>query len=146
MMSKQSFGRPYGSILVVDKAPDVGRLLTGFFRRRGFFVHAVATADAAMAAVRERRPDIVLLDVSAAHADGLDLLEALCGPDHGVTVIAMANDPGTVEARRSLELGAADFLAKPINFAYLETSVTTELITGSGVREAPETTASDTVA
>jgi two-component system nitrogen regulation response regulator NtrX len=120
-------------ILIVDEAREVSRLLRGFFARRGFEVGSASNAQEALAWVEDRRPDIVLVDVCAKRCDGLNLLDKLAGPDHGLTVIAMAKEADCEEARESLRRGASDFMAKPLNLAYLETSLWAEF-TGAGGR------------
>lgn len=113
-------------ILIVDEAREVSRLLRGFFARRGFEVGSAGDAQEALAWVENRRPDIVLVDVCAKRCDGLNLLDKLAGPEYGLTVIAMAKEADCEEARESLRRGATDFMAKPINLAYLETSLWAE--------------------
>lgn len=114
-------------VLVIDEAREVGRLLSGFLRRRGIEVQAATTPKEALERISERRPDVVLLDVSPANHDGLELLALLRGPEHDLPVIAMAKAADCEEAQASLELGARDFMAKPLDLAYLETSLWAQL-------------------
>lgn len=121
-------------VLVIDEAREVSRLLSGFLRRRGIEVQAATTPREALERIRERRPDVVLLDVSPTNHDGLELLSVLRGPDHDLPVIAMAKAADCEEAQASLELGARDFMAKPLDLAYLETSLWAQL-TNAGASE-----------
>ena len=114
-------------ILVIDEAREVNRLLRGFLRRRGFEVHSATNAKEALEQVNERRPDLVLLDVGATACGGLALLARLRGPDHDLPVIAMAKAADCEEAQACLQMGAKDFMAKPLDLAYLETSLWAEL-------------------
>ncbi len=116
-----------GFILVMDDEPEVGRLLTKFFRRRGYDVESASTAEEALAALSQRRPDIVLLDVTSTRLGGLSMLERLRKPTHDLSVIAMAKAPDGEEAQQSLKLGATDFMAKPLDLAYLETCMLAEI-------------------
>lgn len=113
-------------ILIVDEAREVSRLLRGFFARRGLEVVSASDAQEALAWVKNRRPDIVMVDVCARRCDGLNLLDKLAGPEHGLAVIAMAKEADCEEARESLRRGATDFMVKPIDLAYLETSLWAE--------------------
>jgi len=114
-------------VLIVDDAREITRLLTGFLERRGFEVVAATNAKEALGKVREQRPDVVLLDVSPTRGDGLELLTRLRGADHDLPVIAMAKAADCDEAHASLQLGARDFIAKPLDLAYLETSLWAQL-------------------
>jgi DNA-binding NtrC family response regulator len=126
MITSEQSGRTV-RVLVVDEAREITRLLTGFLQRRGFEVVSTSNAEEALGMVSEQRPDVVLLDVSSSRGDGLELLERLRGTDHSLPVIAMAKAADSDEAHASLRMGARDFVAKPLDLAYLETSLWAQL-------------------
>ena len=55
--------------------------------RQGYRVRAVNGADAAMAALREERPDVVILDIAMPERDGLSALQELLDADPGLPVV-----------------------------------------------------------
>jgi len=115
-------------ILVVDDEEDVRDLLRKFLTRRGYEVATVGDGEAAIEAIRETSPDIVLLDIRLPKMDGLSVLQRLREESDDVAIITMSGNADEDTARKSLELGAADFITKPFNLPYLETSLLAKLI------------------
>ncbi len=115
-------------ILVVDDESDVRDLLSKFLTRRGYEVKTAGDGEAALQAIRETRPDIVLLDIRLPKVDGLSVLQRLRDEADDVAIITMSGNADEDTARKSLELGAADFITKPFNLPYLETSLLAKLI------------------
>ena len=115
-------------VLVVDDESDVRDLLSKFLTRRGYEVLTAGDGEAAIEAIRESRPDIVLLDIRLPKIDGLSVLQHLRDEASDIAIITMSGNADEDTARRSLELGAADFITKPFNLPYLETSLLAKLI------------------
>ena len=115
-------------ILVVDDESDVRELLRKFLTRRGYEVDTASDGLAAIEAIRANHPDIVLLDIRLPKVDGLSVLRRLRDDADDVAIITMSGIADEDTARQSLELGAADFITKPFNLPYLETSLLAKLI------------------
>jgi DNA-binding response OmpR family regulator len=115
-------------ILVVDDESDVRDLLSKFLTRRGYEVATAGDGEAAIAAIRDSHPDIVLLDIRLPKIDGISVLQKLRDEADQVAIITMSGNADEDTARKSLELGAADFITKPFNLPYLETSLLAKLI------------------
>ena len=115
-------------ILVVDDEDDVCDLLRRFLTRRGYIVDTVKDGEEAIARILEDTPDIVLLDIRLPKMDGLKVLRRLREEETDVAIITMSGVADEETARKSLELGAADFITKPFNLPYLETSLLAKLI------------------
>lgn len=115
-------------ILVVDDESDVRDLLSKFLTRRGYEVVTAGDGEAAIEAIQEGHPDIVLLDIRLPKLDGLSVLQRLRDLSENVAIITMSGNADEETARKSLELGAADFITKPFNLPYLETSLLAKLI------------------
>lgn len=115
-------------ILVVDDEEDVRDLLRKFLTRRGYEVATVGDGEAAIEAIRETPPDIVLLDIRLPKIDGISVLQRLREESEDIAIITMSGNADEDTARKSLELGAADFITKPFNLPYLETSLLAKLI------------------
>ncbi len=102
-------------ILIVDDEPDIRMLVDGILRDEGYETRQAGDSDAAIAAFRQRRPSLVLLDVwlQGSRLDGLGILEALHGEEPHVPVV-MISGHGTIEtAVTAIQHGAYDFLEKP---------------------------------
>jgi signal transduction histidine kinase len=111
---EETAGRP--SIVLADDNADmrqyVARLLAPRYR-----VEAVADGEAALAAVRARRPDLVLSDVMMPRMDGLGLLRALRDDPETRTipVILLSARAGEESRVEGMERGADDYLIKPFS-------------------------------
>lgn len=120
--------RDTNRILVVDDEEDVRDLLSRFLLKRGYQVETAADGEEALEAVRQNPPDVVLLDIRLPKLDGLSVLEVLRREAREVAIITMSGVADEATARKSLELGAADFITKPFNLPYLETSLLAKLL------------------
>jgi CheY-like chemotaxis protein len=104
-------------ILAVEDTPHNLELLTYLLAAHGHEVDPATTGAAALACARERRPDLVLLDVHLPDADGFQVLDALREqvgladvPIVAVTAYAMLGDHEDAVAR-----GFDDYLTKPLD-------------------------------
>jgi len=71
-----------------------------------------STGDAALAAFRQHRPDVVLLDLMLPGMDGIDVCKALRG-ESGVPIVMLTARGDTTDVVVGLESGADDYLVKP---------------------------------
>jgi DNA-binding response OmpR family regulator len=105
-------------VLVIDDEPGIVDFIEVGLRDEGYRVATAATAGAAMRALREHAPAVVILDVGLPDEDGFSLLARLRGQSDVPVVMLTAR--GEVDDRiRGLELGADDYIAKPFHFAEL---------------------------
>lgn len=102
-------------ILIVDDEPDIRLLIEGILADEGYETRLAGDSDSAIAAFRERRPSLVVLDVwlQGSRLDGLGILNVLHKEEPSVPVI-MISGHGTIEtAVAALQHGAYDFIEKP---------------------------------
>ncbi len=105
-------------IMIVDDEPINVKVARKYLKLEGY-EHFVTTTDSreAVAIVEKERPDVLLLDIMMPHVSGLDILAALRADKRWahlpVVILTAATDLAT--KRRALELGASDFLAKPVD-------------------------------
>jgi DNA-binding response OmpR family regulator len=100
-------------LLLVEDEPALARGLADSFGDEGFDVHVVARGDEALAAVREHRPQIVVLDIMLPGRSGLDVLRDLRASGQRVPVLMLTAKGDIVDRVVGLELGADDYLPKP---------------------------------
>ena len=105
------------SVLVVDDDPVTRLMLTGSLEQQGHDVRAAEDGSKALALMRSESFDVVLLDVLMPQMDGYGVLEQLKGdPDLRHIPVVMVTSVDDVEsAVRCIELGADDYLSKPID-------------------------------
>lgn len=123
--------RQNATVMIVDDEPVNIKVVQKYLKNAGYH-RFVNTSDArhAIDLLRQERPDIVLLDIMMPHVNGLDILEVIRGDINfqhvPVLILTAANDD---EVRfRALELGATDFLNKPVRGAELIPRIRNALI------------------
>ena len=114
-------------ILVVDDEAQIVRLLQKYFASKGYEVHTAGSGPEAIDRVIDVRPDVVLLDILMPGMGGLDALKEIKKIDPKIGVIMVTAVIDEELAKRALELGADDYITKPIDFDYLETCVMVKL-------------------
>jgi DNA-binding response OmpR family regulator len=104
-------------VLVVEDDPSVSRFVAVRLQREGIETVVVEDGGRAMSAVREHRPDLVLLDITLPNRDGLEICRELRrDPDLASTPVIILSGLGQEMDRiKGLELGADDYIPKPFN-------------------------------
>ncbi len=104
-------------VLLVDDESNILRMLGALLRAEGFSVTQASDGRAALEAVDQQPPDAVLLDLlmPPPGPDGLAVLEQLQARAHDVPVIMMSGKASLQDAVRATQLGAFQFLEKPLS-------------------------------
>jgi class 3 adenylate cyclase len=116
---------PAGTLLVVDDN-RVNRLLLGrALEQLGHTVTFAENGREALAALRQRRVDLILLDIEMPEMDGYQVLEALAADPHlrDLPVVMMSSVEEVDSVARCIEMGAEDYLFKPVNPVLLRARV-----------------------
>ena len=101
------------NVLIVDDEPQVRDIVATYLERDGFEVRTAPDGEAALAAIRARRPDAMVLDLMLPKLNGLAVLQLLRDGGDDVPVIVLSAKGKEHERVAGLELGADDYLAKP---------------------------------
>ncbi|GAC78081.1 two-component response regulator MtrA [Gordonia malaquae NBRC 108250] len=99
-------------VLVVDDDAALAEMLTIVLRNEGFEPFVVGDGTQALTAVREVRPDLVLLDLMLPGMNGIDVCRVLRA-DSGVPIVMLTAKSDTVDVVLGLESGADDYMVKP---------------------------------
>jgi two-component system response regulator MtrA len=99
-------------VLVVDDDPALAEMLTIVLRGEGFDTAVVGDGTRALPAVRELRPDVVLLDLMLPGMNGIDVCRAI-RTESGVPIVMLTAKTDTVDIVVGLESGADDYVVKP---------------------------------
>ncbi|GEL26302.1 DNA-binding response regulator [Pseudonocardia sulfidoxydans NBRC 16205] len=99
-------------VLVVDDDPALAEMLTIVLRGEGFDTAVVGDGTKALPAVRELRPDVVLLDLMLPGMNGIDVCRAIRS-ESGVPIVMLTAKSDTVDIVLGLESGADDYVVKP---------------------------------
>ena len=125
---------PY--ILVVDDEPDIRHLVQEILEDEGYEVSVAENGEAARNSHRDRRPDLVLLDIWMPDLDGISLLKEWAEDDGLPMPVIMMSGHGSVEtAVEATRLGAYDFIEKPLSLAKLLLTIEHALETDKLQRE-----------
>ena len=118
-----------GNLLVVDDN-RVNRLLLGrLLEQLGHTVSFAENGREALESLRQRRVDLVLLDIEMPEMDGYQALEALgADPDlRHIPVVMMSSVEEVDSVARCIEMGAEDYLFKPVNPVLLKARIGSSL-------------------
>jgi two-component system response regulator (stage 0 sporulation protein F) len=115
------------SILIVDDEPDVAELFRQRFRveaRRGdYALHFAQSGESALDLLRKGiRPELILIlsDINMPGMDGLQLLHEIKRAWPNLMVMMVTAYGDDERRQRADDLGAVDFLSKPVDFDYLK--------------------------
>ncbi|MCP4115464.1 MAG: response regulator [Desulfobacteraceae bacterium] len=122
-------------ILVVDDEARVLDSIQFFLAREGYDADKASCGTDALALAREKRYDLVLLDVSMPGMDGFEVMDHLFGMDPDLFVIMVTGYATVESAVRALKQGAYDYLKKPFEFADLIKTVKNALTQKRLIRE-----------
>ncbi len=103
------------TLLVVDDEPAVLALFRQVFESRGLRVVTASTAREGVLAIREQQPDVAALDVLLPDGTGLDVFRQIKQLDCKLPVIVMTAGGGSETAIEAMQLGAMDYLLKPLS-------------------------------
>jgi two-component system, OmpR family, alkaline phosphatase synthesis response regulator PhoP len=105
------------SVLVVDDEPNIVLSLQFLMKQAGYDVRVAADGEQALAAMRERAPDLVLLDLMIPGRDGYEVCETIrANPAwKAVKIIMLTARSREVEREKGLALGADDYITKPFS-------------------------------
>jgi DNA-binding response OmpR family regulator len=126
-------------VLVVDDEPHIRTVLRGYLQADGFEVAEAADGAAALAAMRDQPPDLVLLDVMMPGIDGLEVLRQL-RTFSDVYVILVTARAEEVDKLVGLGVGADDYITKPFSPREVTARVKAVLRRDRGGRTAEEAT------
>ena len=102
------------TILIVDDAPKITRLVADYLERAGFAISVAHDGAEALMRARTERPALVVLDLGLPGLDGLDVTRRLRADGELPIIMLTARDDET-DRIIGLELGADDYVTKPFS-------------------------------
>ena len=108
-------------ILIVDDEQDIRDLVSGVLEDEGYGTRTASSADDALAALDERLPSLILLDVwlRGLSMDGIELLRVIKVRDPQIPVIVFSGHGNIDTAVAAIGQGAVDFIEKPFEASKL---------------------------
>ncbi len=111
-------------VLLVDDDIPFTRNLVWLLSRRGYEVSAVNDGESALRIVEEKEFDVVILDRKMPGIDGIATLRGLKKKKPHLEVVILTGAASVDSALDGIELGAYDYIAKPIQINDLEEKIT----------------------
>lgn len=107
-------------VLIVDDEASVVEVVTLYLEREGYRVRQAHDGKAALDALLERKPALVVLDLMLPHVDGLEIMRRLrSAPGATIPVIMLTARSQETDRIYGLEMGADDYVTKPFSPAEL---------------------------
>jgi CheY-like chemotaxis protein len=115
-------------VLVVDDELEIRKMVSERLRDKGYDVREAVDGEAALAALPEYRPNIVLLDLMMDGIGGMETLRRIKAeaPETCVIIVTAIEDMET--ARATLGCGASDYVTKPFSMQYLDSVLEVHLM------------------
>lgn len=116
------------SILIVDDEIWACDPIKRFLEGKGYDVIVSHSGEDALEKVKNLKPDLMLLDIRMPGMDGMETLRRIRQFDDkiGIIMVTAVKDEGI--AKDAIEKGADEYITKPIDFNYLETSILVDLV------------------
>jgi len=124
-------------ILVVDDEIDICVATKNFLTRKGYEVFTARTKDEAWEAVKQNRPEIILLDIRLKEASGIDILKEVKKSDKDIKVVMVTALDDEENMKHAKAWGADEYVAKPFTVEYLN-DVLLQKLTSIACREKKE--------
>jgi DNA-binding response OmpR family regulator len=102
------------TVLVVDDEPRIVELARDYLEHAGFAVMTAVDGPSALATVRIRKPDVLVLDLGLPGMDGLDVARAI-RRDSMLPIIMLTARDDELDRVLGLEIGADDYVTKPFS-------------------------------
>jgi two-component system OmpR family response regulator len=106
-------------LLVVEDDPNILELLSASLRFAGFDVSTATSGSAAVNAAKDRRPDLVVLDIMLPDLDGFEVIRLMRESGTRTPVVFLTARDATDDKIRGLTLGGDDYVTKPFSLEEL---------------------------
>ncbi|HYN92398.1 MAG TPA: response regulator transcription factor [Pilimelia sp.] len=132
-----SVGEKEAKLLVVEDDPNILELLSASLRFAGFDVTTATSGSAAVTVAKDRRPDLVVLDVMLPDLDGFEVIRLLREGGTRTPVVFLTARDGTDDKIRGLTLGGDDYVTKPFSLEELTARIRAVLRRTTGEQAPP---------
>ena len=106
-------------IVVCDDEPDIRDTVGEYLERQGYEISQAESGDALRAILAETHVDAVVLDITMPGEDGLSIARSLQGDSSDIAIVMLTGNAEVVDRIIGLEMGADDYLAKPVDLREL---------------------------
>ncbi|MCX6340127.1 MAG: response regulator [Candidatus Aureabacteria bacterium] len=115
-------------ILIVDDKVDSCDVLRDILTDDGYDTSASLSSRSALARIKKKKPDLVLLDIKMPGMDGIELLKRVKQRDKKIAVVMITAHADVDTAREAMKLGAFDYITKPYDMDLIKAVVREALL------------------
>ena len=115
------------TILIVDDESAVCKDISQYLGSKGYDIITATNGQEALSRLLLKGPDLTLLDIRMPDMDGIECLLKIKKLDKEALVIMVTCITDIDTATKAIELGAIDYITKPLGFEALEIAITTHL-------------------
>ena len=119
-------------ILIVDDERDICNMLKEFLTDKGHEVHIANSGEEALPIVKKEKPHIVLLDIRMPGMGGIECLRRIKEINKEIGVIMITAVKEERIGKEAMELGAFDYITKPLSLEYLRDVLMVKLLSTTG--------------
>ncbi len=119
MPESEKSGKGPLKILIVDDEASIRDILQELLQYEGYSIKTADSGITALSVIEEFKPHVVLLDIRMPDMDGIQCLRQIKENHPSTEVLMISGFAYGETAKKSLELGAYDYMDKPINFEHL---------------------------
>jgi len=119
-------------ILVVDDEPHIREVMLKLLETEGYETMTADSGDAALQIMPDFQPQLVFLDIRMPDMDGIQCLRNIKESESDAEVIMISGFATMDMARRCLEIGAFDYIGKPLTFDHIRDVIRQFTITRFG--------------
>ncbi|MFA6142324.1 MAG: response regulator [Candidatus Omnitrophota bacterium] len=110
-------------LLVVDDEKDICDFVKNFFQERGYDVSTAGSGEEALEAVKNNKPELILLDIKMKGMDGIAALKHIKEFDKSMKVVMVTALEDQDKMNEACKLGACEYITKPLVLDHLEQAV-----------------------
>lgn len=110
-------------LLVVDDEKDICDFVKNFFQERGYDVSTASSGEEALDAVKNNKPELILLDIKMKGMDGIAALKHIKEFDKTMKVVMVTALDDQDKMNEACKLGACEYITKPLVLDHLEQAV-----------------------
>ncbi|MGA1867137.1 MAG: sigma-54-dependent transcriptional regulator [bacterium] len=110
-------------ILIVDDDPEIIWVLKESLQEEGYYVFSADNGEAGLKILKEKSPEVILLDIKMPKMDGLQMLSMINENEHNPEVIMLSAHGEAQNIVKAMKAGASDFISKPFDTEELKITI-----------------------
>ncbi|MCK4640790.1 MAG: response regulator [Candidatus Marinimicrobia bacterium] len=116
------------AVFIVDDDPNNLELLAVKLTQIGYRVITVQSGKDALELINQEKPGLVLLDIMMPEMNGIETLKRIKAIDSDIPVVMVTAVWDNDEAKKTFEIGAYEYITKPVDMEYLKRTVLAKLL------------------